>query len=88
MVLISLAALAALAETLVIKALETAQAVIVAPLQYTLLLWGTLWGYLIFADLPDFWTWLGALIIVATGAYTINRERLAARKKAADSLND
>lgn len=78
-VLTGMALLAAVAEICVIKALEVAQAVVVAPLQYTLLLWSTGWGYLIFADLPDVWTWTGALIIVATGAYTLHRERIAAR---------
>lgn len=75
-----MAALAAVAETLVIKALEVTQAVIVAPLQYTMIIWGTLWGFLVFADFPDFWTWIGALIITVTGIYTLNRERLANKK--------
>ncbi|KMW56641.1 protein of unknown function DUF6 transmembrane [Candidatus Rhodobacter oscarellae] len=78
--LISMALMAALAETLVIKALELAQAVVVAPLHYTILIWSTFYGWLIFGDLPDLWTWVGAAIITATGIYTLNRERLAARK--------
>lgn len=72
-----MALLAACAETLVIMALDAAQAVVVAPVQYTLLIWGTMYGFLIFGQLPDFWTLAGALIIVATGLYTLNRERLA-----------
>jgi drug/metabolite transporter (DMT)-like permease len=79
--LVSMAVLAALAEVLVIKALEIAQAVVVAPVMYTLLIWSTMYGYLVFAQLPDLWTWVGALIIVATGAYTLNRERLVGRRK-------
>ncbi len=75
--LVSMAALAALAETCVIIALATAQAVVVAPVQYTLLLWGTMYGFLIFGQLPDSWTLIGAVIIAATGLYTLNRERLA-----------
>ena len=75
-----LACCAALGELLVIKALEIGQAVVVAPVQYTLLLWGTLYGYLIFSQLPDGWTWVGALIIVATGLYTLHRERVVARQ--------
>jgi S-adenosylmethionine uptake transporter len=71
----------AVGEVLVIKALEVAQAVVVAPMQYTLLLWGTLYGYFLFADLPHFWTWVGAAIIVATGLYTLHRERVVARKR-------
>ncbi len=83
--LTGMAVLAAIAEFCVIKALEVAQAVVVAPLQYTLLLWSTFYGYVVFSDLPDLWTWIGALIIVATGLYTLHRERLAVRRRA---LND
>jgi len=79
--LVSIAILAALAELLVIKALEVAQAVVVAPVHYTLLIWGTMYGYLVFAQLPDLWTWVGALIIVATGVYTLHRERVIARSR-------
>lgn len=75
--LVTIAILAAFAETLVIMALSTAQAVVVAPVQYSLLIWGTMYGFLIFGQLPDFWTLIGAVIIVATGLYTLNRERLA-----------
>ena len=54
-------------------------AVIVAPVQYSLLIWGTMYGYLVFAELPDLWTWVGALTIMATGLYTLHRERVVAR---------
>ncbi len=77
-ILITMACTAAFAEILVIKALEAAQAVVVAPVQYSMLIWGTFYGWLVFGQLPDLWTWTGALIIVATGLYTLNRERIAA----------
>ena len=77
--LCSIAVMAGLAELMVIKALEVAQAVVVAPLQYSLLIWGTIYGYLIFGQLPDLWTWVGAAILIVTGAYTLNRERVANR---------
>lgn len=77
--LIAIAILAALAETLVIMALSVAQAVVVAPVQYSLLIWGTFYGFVVFNQLPDIWTWIGALIIIATGLYTLNRERMALR---------
>lgn len=79
--LITMALLAAFAETLVIMALEAAQAVVVAPIQYTILIWGTFYGWAIFDHLPDFWTLLGAAIIIATGLYTLNRERLVAKAR-------
>lgn len=80
--LILIALLAAGAEILVIMALDAAQAVVVAPVQYSLLIWGTLYGFLVFGQFPDGWTWVGALIIIATGIYTLHRERLVARQRA------
>ena len=75
--LASIGILAAVGEFLVIKALEVAEAVVVAPVQYTMLLWSTGYGYLLFADLPDGWTIVGSLIVVGSGIYTFHRERLA-----------
>ncbi|MEL6170331.1 MAG: DMT family transporter, partial [Pseudomonadota bacterium] len=81
--LASIAVLAAVAEICVIKALELALAVVVAPVQYTLIVWGTLYGVLVFGDFPDGWTWIGTAIIVATGLYTLHRERMAGRRSRA-----
>jgi S-adenosylmethionine uptake transporter len=50
--------------------------VVLAPVHYSLLIWGTMYGWLVFDQLPDAWTWLGALIVVASGVYTLHRERL------------
>jgi drug/metabolite transporter (DMT)-like permease len=74
-----MAVMGAFAEILVIMALDAAQAVVVAPVQYSLLIWGTMYGYLVFGQLPDSWTLVGAMIIVSTGLYTLNRERLLLR---------
>ncbi len=73
--LVAVACLAACAETLIIMALDAAHAVVVAPVQYSLLIWGTMYGFLLFDQLPDFWTLLGATVIVTTGLYTLSRER-------------
>ncbi|WP_198671083.1 DMT family transporter [Oceanibium sediminis] len=72
---------AALGEICVIKAMEVAQAVVVAPVQYSMLIWGTILGYLVFGQLPDGWTLFGASIIMSTGLYTLHRERLAMRAR-------
>ncbi|MGF1626020.1 MAG: DMT family transporter [Alphaproteobacteria bacterium] len=81
--LASMGALAGIGELFVIKALEVAQAVVVAPVQYTMLLWSTGYGYLLFADLPDLWTLVGSLVVVASGIYTFQRERSLAAAQAA-----
>lgn len=79
--LVSIAIMAGVAELMVIKALEVAQAVVVAPVHYTIMIWSTMYGYLVFHQLPDFWTWTGTAIIIATGLYTLHRERMAARER-------
>lgn len=74
MIFAGLAIIAAIAEICIIKALEITQAVILAPVHYSLIIWGTMYGYVIFNDLPDIWTWVGAAIIGTSGIYTLYRE--------------
>jgi len=50
----------------------------IAPFRYTALVWGLLLGWLVFGDWPDGLTLLGSGIIVATGIYTLWRERTQA----------
>ena len=47
----------------------------VAPVAYVELVGATLIGWLLFAEFPDGWTWLGAAIIVGSGLYITLRER-------------
>lgn len=60
-----------------IKAMKSAPASVVAPFNYTSLVWATLYGLILWGDWPDRWTWLGALLIVGSGLYIFHRERLA-----------
>ena len=58
-----------------IRAFRAAPASAVAPFAYSNLIWATLLGYLLFGNLPDTWTLIGALIIAASGIYILYRER-------------
>ena len=58
-----------------IRALTLGEASLVAPFIYTNLLFTTIWGLVLFGDFPDFWTIVGALIIVAAGIYVWARDR-------------
>jgi drug/metabolite transporter (DMT)-like permease len=62
----------------VIKAYERAEVSLVAPFAYTELIWAVLFGYLVFGDFPDLWTFVGAGVIVGAGIYVLHRERRAA----------
>ena len=58
-----------------IKALSIGEASLVAPFIYINLLFTTTWGFVLFGNFPDFWTIVGALIIVAAGIYVWARDR-------------
>ena len=75
MIITSMSLMAALGEFLVIRALEVGQAVFVSPLHYTIIIWASLYGYVIFGQFPDMWTWAGSFVIMASGLYIFHRER-------------
>jgi drug/metabolite transporter (DMT)-like permease len=60
---------------LVIHAFQSGRAAVLAPFGYVELLGSTVLGYLIFGNFPDLQTWLGAGVIVLSGAYIALRER-------------
>ena len=66
----------------VVRSLKLSDASVVAPYQYTLILWSVVFGWQMFAELPDAYTIAGAAIIIAAGLYIFWRERVAARQAA------
>jgi drug/metabolite transporter (DMT)-like permease len=61
--------------TLLTHAYRVAPANTVAPFEYTGLVWGALYGWLVWRELPSATSWLGIAIIVAAGLYVLYRER-------------
>jgi drug/metabolite transporter (DMT)-like permease len=55
-------------------AFRMAPAAAIAPFEYTALVWATLLGYLVWGELPDRYTLVGALVVIASGLYIIYRE--------------
>lgn len=62
-----------------VRAYRTAEAAVVAPMQYSQILWATLYGWLLFAETPDATTMTGITVIVASGLYILWRETRAPR---------
>lgn len=56
------------------EAFRHAPVAVVIPFEYTALIWATLYGYVIWHELPDQWTLIGAAILVASGLYVMHRE--------------
>ncbi len=69
-----LAALGWVAGRIMVSAYSTGEAAIVAPMQYSQILWATAYGALFFDELPDRPTAIGAGIIIASGLYIVLRE--------------
>ena len=78
--LMALAAIASLGHFALIKGLQFAEAGAVQPFSYTLLVWATVLGVLVFGDVPDGWTVAGGAIVVGSGLYAWYRERRARRR--------
>ncbi len=57
-----------------IKAFAWAPAAVVAPFNYTGLVWAILFGFFVFGEIPDIWIILGATLITASGLYIFRRE--------------
>ena len=58
----------------IIAAYQTGEAAIVAPMQYSQILWATGYGLLFFDETPDIYTAIGAAIIIASGMFIVFRE--------------
>jgi len=55
-------------------ALRLAPVALVMPMDYSALLWATLFGLLLFDQAPSRWTWFGAPIVIGAGLVILWRE--------------
>jgi drug/metabolite transporter (DMT)-like permease len=53
---------------------------VVAPFEYTSMLWAIILTFLVWGTAPDIYTFIGALIIVASGVYVLSRERVRSKR--------
>jgi drug/metabolite transporter (DMT)-like permease len=58
-----------------IQAFKRAEASLLAPFNYSKLIWVTILGYLVFDDFPGLNTLIGSIVIIAAGLYVLFRER-------------
>ena len=63
-----------IAQHLIILAYRAAPAGVVAPSQYSQIIWATLFGMIFFGERPDGWVAVGASIIIASGVFVVWRE--------------
>ena len=65
----------ALAHLCMINAFDYAEASLLAPYNYTKLLWVSIFGYWVFEDIPSIEMWIGSGVIVTAGLYVFYREQ-------------
>lgn len=58
----------------IIAAYQTGEAAIVAPMQYSQILWAAVYGFVFFDEGLDLYTGIGAIIIIASGLFIVFRE--------------
>lgn len=71
-----------------IRAYRVAEASYVAPFEYVRILAAAAVGYLAFAEIPDIWTGIGALLIAASTLYLAHRERVLSRRRVTQTVDD
>ncbi|MEJ8476054.1 DMT family transporter [Roseibium algae] len=61
--------------TLMTQAFRFAPASVVAPFDYSALIWATILGWMLWDEIPDLATYIGAGIIIMSGVFIVLRER-------------
>jgi drug/metabolite transporter (DMT)-like permease len=77
--MVLIGAFGAVGHWLLILAYKRAPAPVLSPFIYSQLVWMMLLGYVIFGDIPDRWTLVGAAVVIASGLYLLHRERVTGR---------
>jgi len=62
------------AHYLLIEAFRLGEAALVAPFKYGNVLWAAIFGYILFGDIPQAGTVIGALVVAFSGVYILHRE--------------
>jgi drug/metabolite transporter (DMT)-like permease len=75
------AGIGAVAQLLITEAFRLGEVSLLAPIQYTSLLWAGFFGYLIFDNVPTTTLLIGAAVIIASTLYIVEREARLARTR-------
>ena len=70
----------------IMKGLTLSEASALQPFNYIVLVWATFLGFVVFGDIPDLITCSGAGVIVGSGLYAWNRERIQSNKLVSEKV--
>lgn len=77
--------LGTLGQLAVTQAFRVADTSAVLPFDFSKLIWASLFGFVVFGEVPSIWTWIGGTMIFGGGLYIALRERQAQRQKTAEA---
>jgi drug/metabolite transporter (DMT)-like permease len=72
--LVPIAVFATLVHLCLNQAIKEADLTVLLPFNFANLIWAAIVGYVIFAEVPTIWTWVGGAIIFISGTYLAIRE--------------
>lgn len=75
---IAVGLLGAFAQYFMTLAFRHAEVTVIAPLEYGSIVWTSILGYLVWSEVPDLRTWIGAAVIIGSGLYMLRREATVA----------
>jgi drug/metabolite transporter (DMT)-like permease len=78
--LVLMGSFAAVGHWLLVVAHARVPAATLSPLMYSQIIWMLALGYFLFGDWPDFLTFVGAAVVIASGLYLLYRERVTPRQ--------
>ncbi len=84
-ILVAMAALAVGGHYCLVRAFNLAPVGLLAPFEYSAMVWAAMYGFVFWGDIPENPVLLGASIVVASGLYLAHRETLAARSRKKDT---
>ena len=76
LMIVGIAFFGVIAQFAVTKAYAIASPSLIAPFEYTALIWSAILGYLVWNDIPGLYAIVGAFLIIASGLYIIHREAI------------
>lgn len=78
--LLTLALSGTFGQLMITAAFRRASAAVIAPYDYTHMIWAVLFGWMFWGDLPGMKIWIGSAIIVGSGLYILVREQQIKRR--------
>jgi len=78
---LAMGAIGTFAQSLAFRSYSVGEATVVVPVDYSRLIFALLFGVIFFAELPDLWSLVGAVVIIGSTLYITLREAQLGRKR-------